>query len=215
MCWFCDHPGGMRSDYIDQLRRTVARSGWAVQGIQREGFHPPWAYTVGLTAFGQPELVATGMANRRAVQLLNEVGEHLLHAPGVKLGEPIELTDGPVIQILEVADAAAHLEMAVELFGPGIRALQVVHADNHGRWPWECGYRGVPGGQPLLSPPTLPTAASPAASPAGNSRRPVEQQQQAAGSRPRRGPGKRRRSRSARRHATRSVSRPPSRTRVT
>jgi len=23
---------------------------WAVQGVERDGIHPPWAYTVGLTS---------------------------------------------------------------------------------------------------------------------------------------------------------------------
>jgi len=32
----------------------------------------------------------------------------------------------------------------------GLRALQVVHADDRGHWPWETGYRGVRGGQPVL-----------------------------------------------------------------
>ena len=43
---------------------------------------------------------------------------------------------------------AAALERA--LSWPGLRALQVVHADDRGHWPWETGYRGVRGGQPVL-----------------------------------------------------------------
>lgn len=196
MCWFCDHPGSPRSEYLDQLRRVIAGHGWAVQGIERDGIHPPWAYTVGLTAFGQPELVATGLPHQSSVHLLNAMGEHLLHALGIKLGESAELSDGQIIQFLNVAEPTAHLEMAVELFGPRIRALQVVHADDRGRWPWECGYRGVRGGQPILGPPTLPI-----------SRRPPEQRR-AADNRPRQGPGRRRSPRSVRRL---SMSHPPSR----
>jgi Domain of unknown function (DUF4262) len=206
MCWFCDHPGSTRSEYLDQLRRVIAGHGWAVQGIERDGIHPPWAYTVGLTAFGQPELVTTGLPHQSSVHLLNAMGEHLLHAPGIKLGEPAELADGQIIQFLDVAEPTAHLEMAVELFGPRIRALQVVHADDRGHWPWECGYRGVRGGQPVLGPPTLPAAAPATATPTisapGGSRRPSEQRQ---------GPGRRRSSRSVRRRTARSMSHPPSR----
>jgi hypothetical protein len=40
--------------------------------------------------------------------------------------------------------------VVVALFGPRVRALQVVHADDQDHWPWESGYRGVPGGQPVL-----------------------------------------------------------------
>jgi len=62
----------------------------------------------------------------------------------------MKLADGPLIEIVEVGEPTAHLEVAAELFGPRVRALQVVHADDSGHWPWERGYRGVRGGQPVL-----------------------------------------------------------------
>jgi hypothetical protein len=40
-----------------------------------------------------------------------------------------------VIEIVEVAELAAHLVLATEFYGAGIRALQVVHADDRGHWP--------------------------------------------------------------------------------
>jgi hypothetical protein len=57
MCWQCDHPGSTRLDYLDYIRDTITRFGWAVQGVQRDKIHPPWAYTVGLTPHRRPELV--------------------------------------------------------------------------------------------------------------------------------------------------------------
>ena len=39
---------------------------------------------------------------------------------------------------------------ATEFYGTGIRAIQLVHADDRGRWPCEVGYRGVGGGQQVL-----------------------------------------------------------------
>jgi hypothetical protein len=42
------------------------------------------------------------------------------------------------------------LAVAAEIFGPEIRALQLVHADDRGHWPWEVGFRGGRGGQPVL-----------------------------------------------------------------
>jgi hypothetical protein len=163
MCWMCDHPDNSRADYLNYMRELMARFGWGVQGVEREGIHPPWAYTVGLTPKGHPELVVTGMSLQRAAWLLNEQAEHMLHAGLPALGEPVELIGGPVIQVVAVAEPTAHLNIAVEMFGPGIRALQVVHADNWGHWPWEPGYRGVRGGQPLLGPRVLTATAQPAA----------------------------------------------------
>ena len=61
MCWQCDHPGSTRLDYLEHISELIDCYGWAVQGVQRDRIHPPWAYTVGLTLNGRPELVVTGM----------------------------------------------------------------------------------------------------------------------------------------------------------
>jgi transposase len=150
MCWQCDHPDRTWLDYLAHLRGLIACHGWAVQGVERDRIHPPWAYTVGLTLAGRPELAVTGLPLGRATRLLNDVAAHVLHAEAPRPGERIPLHGGPLIEIVTVAEPAAHMVTAVELYGPGIRALQVVHADDRERWPWEAGYRGVRGGQPVL-----------------------------------------------------------------
>ena len=150
MCWLCDHPGSTPDDYLDHVRALIAERGWAVQGVERDRAHPPWAYTTGLTGLGRPELVLTGMPLSRAASLLNDVAGHLTHSAPPAPGEQVRLPGGPLIEIVEVAEPAAHLETAVSLYGPQILALQMVHADRRGRWPWEAGYRGVRGGQPVL-----------------------------------------------------------------
>lgn len=150
MCWQCDHPGSTRLEYLQHLRELIACHGWAVQGVQRDRIHPPWAYTVGLTSNGRPELVVTGMPLAPAAQLLNDVAAHVLHADAPRPGEQVPLIGGPLIEIVEVAEPSAHLLTAVEFYGPEIRALQLVHADDRGHWPWEVGFRGVRGGQPVL-----------------------------------------------------------------
>lgn len=150
MCWLCDHPGATPLGYLDHLRTLIDQDGWAVQGVGRDRLHPPWAYTVGLTGHGKPELVVTGLSLRRAEALLNDVAVHVLHADPPEPGEQIPLLDGPVIEIVRVTEPAAHLLRAVDLYGHRVQALQVVHADDRGHWPWERGYRGVQGGQPVL-----------------------------------------------------------------
>ena len=62
MCWECDHPGATRDDYLHYVGGVIAEHGWAVQGVERDRIHPPWAYTVGLTEHGEPELVVTRAA---------------------------------------------------------------------------------------------------------------------------------------------------------
>jgi hypothetical protein len=150
MCWECDHPGATRADYLNFLGGEIAEFGWAVQGVERDRIHPPWAYTVGLTLYGQPELVLTGMPLRRAGRLLNEVAAHVMHAEAPRPGDQIPWRGGPLMEIVQVAEPSAHLVIAVEMFGTDLRALQILHADDRGHWPWDVGYRGVRGGQPML-----------------------------------------------------------------
>jgi hypothetical protein len=150
MCWECDHPNATRLEYLDHLNDLIAQFGWAVQGVERDRDRPPWAYTVGLTRRGLPELIVTGMQLGPAMYFLDDIAGHALHAAMPAPGERVELDGGPEIQFVEVAEPAAHLMIAVELCGPGIKALQVVHADDRGHWPWQVGYRGVRGGQPVL-----------------------------------------------------------------
>jgi Domain of unknown function (DUF4262) len=150
VCWMCDHPGATELDYHDHLRRLIDVRGWAVQGVERDGPRPPWAYTVGLTPHLRPELVVTGMGLARATEVLNIVAGHLLHAETPEPGTQARLTDGPLVEVVQVTAPWAHLNMAVVMYGRRIRGLQLVHADKHGHWPWDQAYRGVRGGQPVL-----------------------------------------------------------------
>lgn len=152
MCWMCDHPEATRQDYLRHIKSIVASQCWAVQGVERDRVRPPYAYTIGLTVHGKPELVVTGMSLTRAAELLNDVAVHVMHAVAPEPGERIPLIGGPVVEFVEVSVPSAHLLVATEFYGPAIRALQVVHADDRGRWPWEVGFRGVKGGQPVLGP---------------------------------------------------------------
>jgi Domain of unknown function (DUF4262) len=150
VCWICDHPGTTGRDYQAHMRRLINTFGWVVQGVERDGVHPPWAYTVGLTARRRPELVVTGMGLTRATKVLNGMAAHLVHADAPEPGTQAALLDGPLVEIVKVAVPWAHLNMAVEFYGRQIRGLQLVHADDRGHWPWDRWYRGVLGGQPIL-----------------------------------------------------------------
>jgi Domain of unknown function (DUF4262) len=150
VCWMCDRPGATELDYNNFLQGLIDVHGWAVQGVERDGIHPPWAYTVGLTPHRRPELVITGMGLTRATEVLNIMAGHMLHAAAPEPGTQARLVDGPLVEMVRVAAPWAHLNMAVEFYGPGIRGLQLVHADKRGRWPWDREYQGVRGGQPVL-----------------------------------------------------------------
>ncbi|MGN6791066.1 MAG: DUF4262 domain-containing protein [Streptosporangiaceae bacterium] len=150
MCWMCDHPNATKQDYLAHLRSIIADRGWAVQFVEGSKRRAPHAYTVGLTPHGKPELLVTGMAAYRAVRWLNEVASHLRHAAVPVPGERVPLIGGRLIEFVQVDQPTAHLLVACEFYGARVRALQVVHADDRGHWPWDTGYRGGRGGQPVL-----------------------------------------------------------------
>ncbi len=150
MCWDCDHPADRMEEHLATLRRCIDARGWAVQALERDRAHPPWAYTVGLTLLGLPELVATGMPVLQAGRLLDDTAEHLTHSCLPAPGQRFSLEGGPLLEVVEVARPWAHLLVSARLFGEGISALQLVHADGEGRWPWDRDYAGEPGGQPVL-----------------------------------------------------------------
>jgi hypothetical protein len=60
------------------------------------------------------------------------------------------LRGGPVVEIVRVTEPSVHLAVAAALNGPQFAALQLVYADDRGHWPWESGFRGGRGGQPVL-----------------------------------------------------------------
>ncbi len=159
MCWVCDHPEATRREHLEYVRAEVDKHCWVVIGVQRHRFRPPYSYTVGLTNHGSPEFVVTGLPSQGAADLLNDVAAHLVRADAPPAAERVPrtrerapLTSGPLLEIVSVSEPTAHLQVAAELFGPGLRAIQLVYADDRGRWPWDSGFRGGRGGQPVLGP---------------------------------------------------------------
>lgn len=71
MCWQYDNPHGTTDEYLDMLRGIIADQGWAVQYVEHD--LRPFAYTVGLTNQGLPELLMTGMRPQRSGRILNSI----------------------------------------------------------------------------------------------------------------------------------------------
>jgi len=138
----CDNPNATKLDVLDRMRQMITASGWAVQGVEGDRLHPPWAYTVGLTPEGAPELVISGKPLDECARVLNDTAAHALHAEPPVPGERIPLVGGPLVEIVGVPHPDAHLETAVALYGAQVRALQLVWADDRGHWPWDAGFRG-------------------------------------------------------------------------
>jgi Domain of unknown function (DUF4262) len=148
MCWICDHPGATQQDYFEELRSRVQKHGWAVQYVEID--RAPYAYTVGLHDRGLPELLVTGLSPSWAGRLLNCIARDAVEGHVLTPGEHLTQGAGPIIEIVEVEHPDAHMDWAIAFGGPDVRALQLVWADDCGRWPWALGFDGGRTRQPVL-----------------------------------------------------------------
>jgi len=158
MCWVCDHPEATRSARLAYVRGMLAEHPWVVIGVERDGLRPPYSYTAGLTELDRPELLITGLSKARAADVLIAVAEKMLGAGAPTAGTRFRLPGRRPGEVVYVAEPGIHLEVAAELFGERLTALQLVYADLRGRWPWDKDFRNGRGGQPVLGLRTTPAA---------------------------------------------------------
>lgn len=144
MSWPDDHHDHIFTSYLTQVQTIVADRGWFIQSSTTGPDSVPWAYTVGLTRQHRPELLITGLAFRRAADILVEA----LHLPAeLTLPGSRMMVAGQPVATVAVLAPTPRLFVAEALFGPNIEAVQLVHPDLDGSWPWEPRYSRR---QPLL-----------------------------------------------------------------
>lgn len=140
---------------LERIRNTISEAGHAVQYVAGD---PPWAYTIGLTGRGLPELILFGLDPRSSQWILNEAAELLL-AGKLHAGTPFSFSEETApLMPLQVRTG----ELSNEWFAiarrffplPRLQALQLVISDPQHRFPWDARvnprYREV---QPLLGDP--------------------------------------------------------------
>ncbi|MGH3248652.1 MAG: DUF4262 domain-containing protein [Trebonia sp.] len=150
MCWVCDHPESTRSARLAYVRGLLDEHPWVVIGVERDGYRPPYSYTVGLTELDRPEFVITGLSKRRAADVLIAVAEKVLDGSTPAPGARLRLPGRRLGEVVRVAEPGVHLGVAADLFGERLTAIQLVYADQRGRWPWDISFRDGRGGQPVL-----------------------------------------------------------------
>ncbi|MBL7502597.1 DUF4262 domain-containing protein [Frankia sp. CNm7] len=144
--------------YDTLLDTTIARHGWALQGVDSEPAAPGYLYTVGLHAFDHhPELVVIGLRVHAAATLLNTLGDQI--RAGHRLATRHQCADfpgWPRLALLDVdpGNCAALLPAANRRYqtpdGPPVDALQVIWCDPLGHLPWEPGWALPHTAQPVL-----------------------------------------------------------------
>lgn len=149
MCWQCDNPDKTTDDYLDVLREIIKDHRWAVQFVESD--NRPFAYTVGLHEKGLPELVVTGMQAHAAAKLLNVIGAQMVdEGMALRPAERIDCGGRHLLEVVEVEHPDVHLKFALRFYGSNVRALQLVWADEAGRWPWDRGWGHGRRRQPVL-----------------------------------------------------------------
>jgi hypothetical protein len=143
-------PDGAEADYLDELREMMRdHHGWQVLMVEHD--RRPFAYTVGLHNRGLPELLITGLNAHVSNRVLKSIG-HMIVADGTYLAPAmhIDYQDRFLMEVVEVDHPDVHLKYAVRICGQEVRALQLVWADDRGRWPWEAGWGNGQCSQPVF-----------------------------------------------------------------
>lgn len=151
MCEMCNNPDATAAGVRTGTLATIEKSGWMIQYVEAgdDGLaEPSFAYTVGLTGRGHPELLIAGLDPPTSARVLNTVarsaGDVPLN-PGLRLDNP----PGCPLEVVRVDAPGEILLAAAQLYGPGVEALQLVYPDDDGGWPWDVHYRADRWPQPL------------------------------------------------------------------
>ena len=137
------------------LQRVIDRFGWAVLHGGGSPGDPRYSSTVGLTAFGHPEVIVVGLPFEAGEKYLNLVGEAVRNgarfAPGAAT---TALTDASSPVVFLQVEGDPRTTVAEQFYG-SIEVLQLVWPDSTGKLPWEEGHRNPPSAQPLLGTPPV------------------------------------------------------------
>jgi hypothetical protein len=133
-------------DFMRRQQQLIDTVGWAVMNIVPTEDDPasPFSYTVGLTAYGHPELLVAGLDPAVGQTLLNYLArrvydraERFTH--GQRIGDLLDGYDAVIVE--GPATKALHPGAAFSRYGTDrVRLQQIVWPDPHGLFPWEPGY---------------------------------------------------------------------------
>jgi hypothetical protein len=147
--------------YLHRQNEMIDKFGWAVTAVLPTDDDPPtaspFAYTVGLTAHGYPELIIAGLDPATCHTLLNDLARRVYDtaerfAHGQRITDLIAGYDAMIVD----GDATEDLYpgAAFSRYGQDrVRLQQIVWPDAGGRFPWEDGYSFGPHLQPFIGRP--------------------------------------------------------------
>lgn len=134
----------------EQVLPIIAEHGWMIQAVfgTATDHDAPFAYTVGLTAAGLPELVVSGLPYETSGSILNDAARRHL-ADEIQPGATVD--DIASVPFRAVAAPLAEVNMARNLYGlDRVRAVQLVWPDDAGNYPGDVGWK-LGNGQPIYN----------------------------------------------------------------
>jgi hypothetical protein len=146
-------------DIILQQNAMIDTVGWAVTHVVPTEEDPetavPFAYTVGLTGHGYPEMVISGLPPEVAHRLLNTMAQRVYdRAVRFTTGQRVsDLLRGHDVVIVGGSDTdELKPNAAFGRYGKdAVQLQQIVWPDEADRFPWEDGYNPERYPQPLLA----------------------------------------------------------------
>lgn len=123
MCRMCDDPSLTIADMRAGMFQAIAQYGWMVQYVEAEPGYPAFAYTVGLSGRGLPEVYVEGLSAGASGALLNDTATRVCER-SVGAGSRVRAGDGRVYLLEPLVDVH-ELYGAIEVFGPSVDALQL------------------------------------------------------------------------------------------
>lgn len=133
--------------YIEEVQRLIRTHGWAVQWVEGDPKRgkedpegAPFAYTVGLTDLGHPEIVLSNVSPELGSQLLNHLGKLVRNGRFFLHGDrPEDAIQPPYLPVFLDA-SEQYLNIATFMYRPQyLRAIQMVLPDKDHRYPWNDG----------------------------------------------------------------------------
>jgi len=127
--------------FIKSLDDKIERFGQAslMVGDDPENSIPSYAYTIGLTERGLPEVLVFGLGDTAGV-FLNDVAERLKSGRAVprneRIGDVFRGFDA-VVHDVSPKVAAQFLKFAASRYGERLRCIQLIWPDAQNRMPWE------------------------------------------------------------------------------
>ena len=139
---------------FNDLLGLIEEHGWAVRNVMAgtAAEEVCFSYTIGLSAFGHPEVIILGMPYESAQDFLNLIGDEVRGGSRYEHGTVTgEFTDDDAPVVFIQAEDTDRLTAVEDVYGR-VNALQMIWPDSAGRLPWQEGYRNSLGAQPLLGP---------------------------------------------------------------